>query len=87
MTQKAGVHGEVVVGQTVHPLDYKQGLRFPSEVVRFPATGIECLRQGGAIRSLPPDWRKTPGAISFEEEVCGPTSTHQFDFNPEGVCE
>ena len=64
-----GVHGEVVVSRTVHPVDYKMGLRMTSEVVLFPATGIECLRQGGAIRSLPPDWRKTPGAVVFEEEV------------------
>ncbi|MCG3198346.1 MAG: hypothetical protein GHCLOJNM_02845 [bacterium] len=52
--------GTILVGRTPHPRDGEVG-----DVIRFNATGIESLYLGGAVRSLPHDWRKTPGAVEF----------------------
>lgn len=52
--------GSILIGKTPHPRDGE-----PGQVIRFTATGIECLLVAGVVRSLPHDWRKTPGAVEF----------------------
>ena len=61
--------GAAVVGETAHPRDAAcghSGVCHRGWVVRY-RTGIESLTYAdGTTRTLPRDWRTTPGAVESE---------------------
>jgi hypothetical protein len=47
------IYNVTIIEAAIHPVD-----GMPGTAVVFNATGIECLYSGGALRSLPHNWRQ-----------------------------